>query len=171
MVSSALRPALHICAVLCAMSASALHAAGTLETGRAGMQARAAVDFAIQVPRVLELHALEQPDAVEVTAEDVREGQVTIRGSRLHLVSNDPRGTTLRAELRHAAFRAVRIDGLTHAPSASSEHFSVTLPSMVGRPRPAPIEVAYVLTLQPDAAPGRYAWPVALSLGAAGSDS
>ena len=171
MVSSSFRAALHIFAVLCAMSAGTLHGAGALETGRAGLQARAAIDFAIQVPRVFELRALEQPDAVEVTAEDVREGQVTIRGSRLHLVSNDPRGTTLRAELRHAAFRGVRIDGLTGGQSAASEHFSVTLPSMVGRPRPAPIEVAYVLTLQPDAAPGRYAWPVALSLGIAGSGS
>jgi hypothetical protein len=145
-------------------AAGAVHGAGGVVSGASALDARAAIDVAIRVPAVLELRALGQPDSLEITPADLEAGRITVRGSRLQLVSNDPRGTTLRAELRNAAFRSVRIDGLVAAAPAPDAHFSVTLPSMVGRPRPVPFEVAYELELQPDAMPGRYAWPVALSL-------
>ena len=54
--------------------------------------------------------------------------------------------------------------GLPSAAVATSTGAVIPMPSMVGKPRPAPMPVEYELQLSPDAQPGTYAWPVSLSL-------
>ena len=139
-------------------------AASATATGSGGTSASVHVDFAITVPRVLELRLDNLPPTLEVTADDVGRGRVRVSGSRILLVSNDPRGVTLRADLLHPAFRAVHIVGLRAAFDATREQSTALQPSSVGRPRPGAVDVAYEIELDGGAQPGRYAWPVALSL-------
>ena len=138
--------------------------AGAASATATGSTGSAQVDFAITVPRVLELRLDGVPTTLEVTADDVGRGRVRVSGSRILLVSNDPRGVTLRAVLLHPAFRAVHIVGLRAAFDATRDQSTALQPSSVGRPRPGAVDVAYEIELGDGAQPGRYAWPVALSL-------
>jgi hypothetical protein len=115
--------------------------------------ARAAIDFRITIPAVAKLTLLNHPDAVEVTAGDIARGTLHVSGAALDLLVNNPRGYSLRAQVAHAAFTAARIVNLP-----------ATMPTMVGKPRPAPMQVEYELAIDPAAQPGRYAWPVSLSI-------
>jgi hypothetical protein len=129
--------------------------ASNLATAAAGLTARAAIDFAIQVPRVMQMKLVGHPAALMVTAEDIAHGRITVSGASIELLVNDRLGYSVRAELMSAAFTAVRVIGLP---------LGIRMPSMAGRPKPAPVPVEYELQLAADAQPGSYAWPVALSL-------
>ena len=118
-----------------------------------GGVARAAVDFKITIPAVARLQLLNHPDAVEITAEDIARGTLRVTGAALDLLVNNPRGYSLRAEVANATFTAARIVNLP-----------ASMPTMVGRPRSAPVPVEYELAIAPAAQPGRYAWPVSLSI-------
>lgn len=133
-------------------------------SGAAGLAARASIDIAINVPRVMQMRLLGHPASLEVTAEDIARGSITVSGPSIDLLVNDRSGYNLRAELVNAVFTAVRIAGLPASVQASSAPAVVRMPTMIGRPKPQPMPVAYELQLASDAQPGRYAWPVALSL-------
>jgi hypothetical protein len=133
-------------------------------SGAAGLAARASIDVAIHVPRVMQMRLLAHPAALDITAEDIARGSITVSGPRIDLLVNDRAGYNLRAELVNAVFTAVRIAGLPRNVQASAAPSVVRMPSMVGRPRPQPMAVADELQLASDAVPGRYSWPVALSL-------
>ena len=132
--------------------------------GNGALAARAAIDIAINVPKVMQMRLLGHPAALDVSAEDIARGSITVSGPSIDLLVNDRSGYNLRAELVNAVFTAVRIAGLPATVQASSAPAIVRMPSMVGRPKPQPMPVAYELRLASDAQPGRYAWPVALSL-------
>jgi hypothetical protein len=119
----------------------------------AGGIARAAVDFRITIPPVASLKLLNHPDAVEITADDIARGTLRVTGAALDLLVNNPRGYSLRADVANAAFTAARIVNLP-----------ATMPTMVGKPRPAPMQLEYELAIAPAAQPGRYAWPVSVSI-------
>ena len=138
--------------LLLLLAAPVAMAASGIETGAGAAVARAAVDFAIAIPRVMQLRLLGHPLQVEITGDDIARGKLTVSGASLDLLVNNPLGYALRAEVASAAFSAVRIN------------LPARMPSMVGRPRPAPIAVEYELEIAPGTAPGRYAWPVALTL-------
>jgi hypothetical protein len=133
-------------------------------SGTGARAARASIDIAIAIPRVMQMRLLSHPAAIDVTAEDIARGSITVSGPSIDLVVNDRAGYNLRAELVNAIFIAVRIAGLPANVQAWSAPAVVRMPSMVGRARPQPMPVAYELQLASDAAPGRYSWPVALSL-------
>ena len=115
--------------------------------------ARARLDFTITIPAVARVKLLNHPDAIDITAEDVARGTLRVTGAALDLLVNNPRGYSLRAEVANAAFTAARIVNLP-----------ASLPTMVGKPRPAPVQVEYELAIAPAAQPGRYAWPVSVSI-------
>ena len=133
--------------------ALALPAAASSDLAQGGGPARAYVDFTIRVPRVALLKLVNHPATVEVTAEDIARGKIVVSGASLDLLVNNPLGYVLRADLMNAMFTAARIVNLP-----------ARMPTMVGKPRPAPIAVDYELSLAPDAQPGRYSWPVSLSV-------
>lgn len=139
-------------------------AASQVATGAGPLVARAAVDFAVAVPRVMRLLLLDHPPTISVSAEDVARGFVTVAGPRIDLLVNDRHGFSLRAELVGAAFTAARIAGLPAAITATREGSLAPMPTRVGRPRPQPYQVTYELQLAKDAAPGLQPWPVALTL-------
>lgn len=110
------------------------------------------------------MRLLGHPASLDVSADDIARGSITVSGATVDLLVNDRSGYNLRAEIVNAVFTAVRISGLPAAMQAIGGPTVARMPSMVGRPRPQPMAVAYELQLAPDAQPGRYAWPVALSL-------
>jgi hypothetical protein len=135
------------------LAASLALPAGAASEIVAGGIARAAVDFRITIPAVASLRLLNHPDAIEITADDIARGTLRVTGAALDLLVNNPRGYSLRAEVANAAFTAARIVNLPGM-----------MPTMVGKPRPAPMQVEYELAIAPAAQPGRYAWPVSLSI-------
>jgi hypothetical protein len=153
-----------IVAGLCLPLAQLAFAASDTISGAGALTARASIDVAISIPRVMQMRLIGHPAALEVTAEDIARGSITVNGPSIDLVVNDRAGYDLRAELVNAVFTAVRIAGLPATVQAGSAPAIVRMPSMTGRPRPQPMPVAYELQLAADALPGRYSWPVALSL-------
>lgn len=141
----------------------AVRAASSVSIGGAP-SARASIDVSIVVPRVAQLRLVAHPAALDITAEDVARGKVTVSGAQLDLLVNDPLGYVLRAKVVNAVFSAVSIVGLPGPLAATADSSTLRMASMVGRPKPQPLAVEYELQLAPDAAPGHYAWPVALTV-------
>lgn len=112
----------------------------------------------------MRLRLVGHPAVIEVTDDDVRKGSVTIAGPSLDMVANDRRGYVLQAQVHGAVFTAVRIAHLQSDCVPNADGCTARMPSMAGKSRPAPMPVTYELTLASGAMPGRYAWPVALSL-------
>lgn len=124
----------------------------------------AAIDVSIVIPTVMQLKQLAHPATLDISTDDIARGRVTITGTQLDLLVNDPVGYVIRARVVNAMFSAVSIAGLPQPLVASSLSATLRMASMVGRPRPAPVPVQYELALSPSATPGRYSWPVALTL-------
>jgi hypothetical protein len=152
-----------VAALVVALAAQQARAASDV-VASAQPVARASIDIAIVVPRVMHLRLLAHPAAIDVSADDIARGTLRVSGASLDILANDRFGYVLRAQLSSAAFSAARILGLPGALMPGGEAAMLRMPSMVGRPRPAPIAIEYELQLSPDAVPGRYAWPVALTL-------
>ena len=150
--------------ILCALAARPLYAASEAATGAGTLAARASIDFSLSVPRVMQMRLLGHPAALDVTAEDIARGSITVSGPRLDLLVNDRLGFVLRAQVVNAVFTAAKIAGFATPLTATAAGASLRMASMVGRPRPQPVAVEYELQLAADAVPGRYSWPVALSL-------
>jgi hypothetical protein len=154
-----------MCFTLVALASQPLLAASEMLSGAASLAARSHLDFSVAVPRVMQMRLLGHPVALDITAEDIAHGSVTVSGPRVDLLVNDRLGYVLRAELVNAVFTAVRIAGLGSAPlTATRAGASLRMASMVGRPKAQPVAVDYELQLAADTVPGRYPWPVALSL-------
>ena len=141
----------------------AVRAASDIAPGGAPL-ARAAIDVSIVIPTVMQLKQLAHPLALDISSDDIARGKVTVTGTQLDLLVNDPMGYVIRARVVNAMFSAVSIAGLPQPLVASSLSATLRMASMVGRPRPAPVPVQYELALSPGATPGRYSWPVALTL-------
>lgn len=145
-------------------TAGGAHAASQAAVGAGPLSARATVDFAINVPRVMRMQLLDHPATIAVTSEDIARGYVRVSGPRIDLLVNDRQGYAVRAELQGTAFTEARISGLPGAIVATREAALAQMPTMVGRARPQPYNVTYELKLAVDAAPGPQPWPVALTL-------
>ena len=139
-------------------------ASSAAASGNRGLSASGAVDFTVNVPKVMQLRMLAHPSTLQVTADDIGRGSITVSGPMLDLLVNDRLGYVIRADLMNAAFRAVRLVGLSSDEVATQTGALVRMATMVGKSKPAPMPVAYELQLAPDAQPGSYPWPVALSL-------
>ena len=149
---------------LCALAAQPLFAASDTLSGAGTLGARASIDFSFTVPRVMQMRLLSHPAALDISAEDIARGSITVSGPRLDLLVNDRLGFVIRAEVVNAIFTAAKIVGLPEPLTATSAGATLRMATMVGRPKPQPVAVDYELQLASDAVPGRYAWPVALTL-------
>ena len=138
-------------------------AAGGVATGQGALRANAAIDLKIVVPQMLEMSVLDQPATVEVTPADAANGEVVVNGPRVAVLVNDRRGYFIQADLA-GPFSDATIEGLAVPVHVTADGARVLMPSMVGRPRPAPYTVRYRLHLQQGATPGTYTWPVRLSI-------
>ncbi len=139
-------------------------AASGAGSGAGALSARASIDVSITIPRVMQMRLIAHPAVLEVTADDVAAGKVTVSGPSVDLLVNDRLGYVVRAEIVSTAFAAVRIAGLPAPIVATRAVATASMPSMVGRAKPQPYPVSYELQLANDTVPGRYSWPVALSL-------
>jgi hypothetical protein len=147
-----------------AMGFAAHEARAASDVAGNGASARAALDFAISIPKVMQLRLLGHPAALDISAEDIARGEVTVSGPSLDLLVNDRFGYVLRAEIVNAIFTAVRITGLASPVVVTQDPALLRMPTMVGRAKPAPVPVEYKLQLAADTVPGRYPWPVSLTI-------
>ncbi|HEX4781788.1 MAG TPA: hypothetical protein VH301_13585 [Usitatibacter sp.] len=112
----------------------------------------------------MQLRLLGHPAAIDLTPDDIARGSITVSGAQLDLLVNDRAGYLIRAQLANPVFTAAKVLGLPGELVASAQAATLRMASMVGRPKPAPLAVSYELQIAPGAAPGRYGWPVSLSL-------
>jgi hypothetical protein len=148
-------------AVALAPAGSALGAAD--DAAAAAPRARAALRFALQIPRLLQLRVLGQPPRLEVTAEDLARGYVVAHGL-VDILSTHRDGYKLRAGLASGPVESAELDGLARPVRADADAAAVAMPTQVGAARRAPYAVEYRLRLRSDARTGTYEWPVTLSL-------
>jgi hypothetical protein len=141
-----------------------LSATGESQFARGKSAASAELHFVINVPRVLKLELLDHPRTLEVSAQDVALGHVTVRGLRLDIRANDRGGYRLRAQLNGGAFEGVEVLGLDAPLAAGREGAVVRMPPQASEGRAAPRAVEYIFRLERGAQPGVYRWPVTLSL-------
>ena len=132
-------------------------------TSTAGSPASNGVRMGIQIARVLQMRVLQQPRLLEVTVADLARGFVIARGI-VDVLSTHRDGYQVRALLAPGPVVEAEIDGLERPIKVSAESAATAMPSMVGKPRPAPYAVRFRLRLAADAQPGSYAWPVSLSI-------
>ena len=154
------------------MHTRALLAAALLCTGAAqasqtisnpGAPASNAVRMAIQIPRLLQMRVLQQPRQLEVTAADLARGFVVARGM-VDVISTHRNGYQVRALLANGPVVEAEMEGLERPMKVAAGSVATPMPSMVGKPRPAPYAVEYRLHLAAGTQPGIYAWPVSLSI-------
>jgi hypothetical protein len=121
------------------------------------------VRIVVQIPRVMRLRALDLPSTIALSADDISRGEVVVKG-RLDVLVNDPRGYALEARPMGRAFPGFRIQGLARVVETDGDPVAVSMPSMVGMKAARPFPVEYHLRIAPDTVPGRYPWPVLLTL-------
>jgi hypothetical protein len=144
-------------AALIALAAPAVHA------GPGSLQASASVDFIVHIPEVVRLALFDHPQSLRITAEDSARGEVQVAGPRILVVANTPQGYLLQAALG-AMFSEAAIEGLAVPVRIPSGSAAVSMPSMVGKARPAPQSVQYRFSFPRGTAPGTYPWPLALAV-------
>ena len=100
-----------------------------------------------------------QAPTIHVTADDVAQGVVQVRGgSRFVITTDSPAGYTVDFHTRGALFQAVGIDGIGRAVELGPAGGTVVQPDAAAGRRV--IAVNYRFVLAPDATPGTYAWPL-----------
>ena len=144
--------------------AAAAGAPAPVMASEGASQAKSSVNFVVRIPVVVRLHPISQGDSVTVTAADIERGFVEVpAGSRFELIANAAH--TMHFSAQGGWFRAVKVSGLggdlTLGPSGGEFLQAHRLPS------PEIHELDYRFELGPDAVPGRYAWPLALSVSSA----
>ena len=100
-----------------------------------------------------------QAPTIHVTADDVAQGVVQVRGgSRLVIATDSPAGYIVDFHTRSAWFKAVEIDGIGSAVELGPAGGTVVQRDAAAGRRV--IAVNYRFVLAPDATPGTYAWPL-----------
>lgn len=128
-----------------------------------GVQASASLDVAVRIPVALRFALTGQPQSVEVSAGDAATGEIVVSGTRLEFGSNDRHGLVLRAAVA-SPFREATIEGLGAPLRVTLEGLRVPMPPTLGGKGFAVFRLRYRLKLGAGVRPGRYAWPVALSM-------
>src|SRR5471030_1246842 len=77
-----------IVAGLCLPLAQLAFAGSDVVSGAGALAARASIDMAISIPRVMQMRLIAHPAALDVTAEDIVRGSITVSGSSIDLLVN-----------------------------------------------------------------------------------
>lgn len=107
------------------------------------------------------MRLLGHPSTIVLGEGDVAKGEIVVQGGRLDVRANGRDGYVLRAELAGANFEQVVISGLEAPITAKAdEGYAARLPSA----HRETAELEYRLRLRRGISPGRYAWPVSLTV-------
>jgi hypothetical protein len=145
-----------------ALATLALAARGESTVGTTSADAR--IDFRIVIPRAVRAQAVAQQAFLAVAREDLERGYVDLpAASTLRITSNSPAGFGVLVSFdRHIVSRVVvRIRGQALDATVPGSAMQVQAPRMSREP----VRVGYRLFLAPGLQPGRFAWPVALTVG------
>lgn len=139
-----------------ALAVLAMASQATAATGSASFSVSAIV-----LPRAL-MAVDTEPASIEITAADVVRGYLDMpRSMRARVRTNNPGGWLLRFDVLEGPYRSLEVSGLGAPTQVSSAG------GWVIRPYPQShvenLELGYRFLLAPDARPGVYPWPVALS--------
>lgn len=126
--------------------------------------ARSTVNLVVRIPVVARMHTLSQGEAVTVTAADIQRGFVEVpAGSRFELVANSAH--TVHFAAQGAWFSAVKVSGLGGDLMLGPTGGEFLQPLRLAGPEIH--QLNYRFDLSPQAVPGRYAWPLSLSVSSA----
>lgn|SRR5450830_1829814 len=147
-------------AVSSAAAALLLVLAAIVPTSAAASSASVTVSAFVQPRASVTVEA--QPGSLVISETDVRRGFVDLpTASRIRIRTNSIRGYLLSFEIESECVTGIVLDGAGDRIQVSAGGGLVPLPY----PGPAAVvsELGYRFLLSPDAKPGVYPWPVALS--------
>jgi hypothetical protein len=131
---------------------------------QAPARARSSVKLVVRIPVVARMRTLSQGEAVTVTAADIQRGFVEVpAGSRFELVANSAH--TVHFAAQGAWFSAVKVSGLGGDLMLGPTGGEFLQPLRLAGPEIH--QLNYRFDLSPQAVPGRYAWPLSLSVSSA----
>ena len=135
-----------------------------LPSGRAeGASASRSGSVSLFIPPRAFLTVQTSPSELLISPEDVARGYVEVpRAMRALAQTNTKKGWILGVRFSGAPFRAVEVTGLGESAALGADGGAVAL-DYPGTNLPVPVELGYRFLLAPDARPGVYPWPVALS--------
>ena len=125
----------------------------------------ASLDFAIRIPTFLRVSDVAAPRTLTIADADVARGYVDVPAStQMRVATNRRDGYLVTIAGRFEVVRSVRIVGMNHdfEIDAQTSVASVRVPARTSETR---LDLGFRFVLGPDARPGNYPWPVALSAG------
>lgn len=129
---------------------------------RAGSVSASLAVSVVVPPRAI-LSVESEPSTLLVTEEDVARGYVEVpKASRVQVRTNTPGGWLAELQVREGPYRSIEVTGLG-APAQVNANGGWIAQPYPGTTRPVSLELGYRFLLAPDARPGVYPWPVALS--------
>ncbi len=141
-------------------AAMAMANPGIIEPAEAAQAASQTVRFAIKVLPMVRLEVLRQPQAIEVTAQDIARGYVEVdRASLVQVQSNTTWEVSFQP--RTDIFRRATVRGLAGDVHVGPEGGS--RPALMATRLPSAYELSYRFDLSPGVMPGSYPWPLAVS--------
>ena len=125
----------------------------------------ASLDFAIRIPTFFRVSAVAATRVLTIADADVARGYVDVPAStQMRIATNWRDGYLVTIVGRFEVVRSVRIVGMNSdfEIDAQTRVASVRVPA---RASETPLDLGYRFVLAPDARPGNYPWPIALSAG------
>ena len=122
------------------------------------------VKMAIVIPHLLTMRLANHPATIDITSEDIALGEIVVRGSSAQIIANDRGGYRLRAELAVSPFAEVEIIGFDANVRAHSGFTDIEAAPDSPRPYSQSRALEYRLKISSDVQPGRYRWPIAVSV-------
>jgi hypothetical protein len=126
------------------------------------MRKPAALDFAVVIPPIVNVQALNTPRAIRIEEADVAQGYIDLReASSLLITSNHHRGFQVSVQIDSALVESVEVRLMGRVIRAMGDLTSLD----VSAPRAADhrVGVSYRLYLKRGVRAGEYRWPVALT--------
>ena len=158
--SAALVAAISFLSALAMAPGPAVASSSVSETGAA-----ASLDFAIRVPTFLRVSDIAAPRTLTIADADVARGYVDVPAStQMRVATNRRDGYLVTIEGRFEVVRSVRIVGMNRDVEldAQTRVASLRVPARASETR---LDLGYRFVLAPNARPGNYPWPIALSAG------
>ena len=140
------------------------HAAESTAPLPGASSAGARVHIAITIPHVLAMRLANHPATIDITSEDIARGEIVVRGPSAQIIANVRDGYRLRADLAPSPFAEVQIDGFDARVRADLGFTTIEAMPNSGYAGSPSRTLEYRLKISGDAHPGRYRWPIALSV-------
>lgn len=159
------RPALLLAAFMLLAGVAVPAATARAEGGAAPRAASTTVEVRAVILPVLRLRLRHQPQHLEITARDAAAGYVEVAGRMdLEIRSNLRNGHAMQLAVASPVVDAVEVSGLPVPVRVGALGETVRFPRVSGGPNRTMLQLGFRVKLASHARPGRYAWPLSLTL-------